>query len=58
MLRNRREERRKDRQAFRPGGAAIQYQMTEKLASIGEFEPGQDVILMLANTVALEKMSD
>jgi len=43
VLRNRREERREDRQAFRPGV---------------QFEPGQDAILMLAITVALEMMSD
>jgi uncharacterized protein YxjI len=36
VLRNRREERREDRQAFRPGGGAIQYQMREKLVSIGD----------------------
>lgn len=35
-LRSRREERREDRQAFRPGGGAIQYQMREKLISIGD----------------------
>lgn len=32
----RREERRDDRQGFRPGGDAIQFQMREKLVSIGD----------------------
>jgi uncharacterized protein YxjI len=35
-LRGRREERREDRQAFGVGGDAIQYQMREKLVSIGD----------------------
>ncbi len=35
-LRDRRQERREDRQAFRPGGGAIQYQMQQKLVSIGD----------------------
>lgn len=35
-LRGRREERRDDRQTFRPGGDAVQYQMREKLVSIGD----------------------
>ncbi len=32
----RRQERREERRTFRPGGDAIQYEMREKLASIGE----------------------
>lgn len=35
-LRNRRQERRDDRRDFRPGGDAIQYQMRQKLVSIGD----------------------
>lgn len=35
-LRDRRQERREDRQTFRPGGNAIQYQMRQKLVSIGD----------------------
>lgn len=35
-LRDRRQERREDRQTFRPGGGAIQYQMQQKLVSIGD----------------------
>jgi len=35
-LRNRREERRDDRQSFRAGGDAIQYQMRRKMVSVGD----------------------
>ena len=36
MLRGRREERREDRQEFGRGGTAVQYQMRQKLISIGD----------------------
>lgn len=35
-LREKRQERREDRQAFRPGGGAIQFQLQEKLVSLGD----------------------